>query len=83
MENKDVYLKLDKMANDLSEMKVSAAKMEVDLRHHIAGTIQNREEIVLLKRDMSVWKGVLLAFGAICSFLAPIITLVVKAYIEK
>jgi len=81
MESSDVFKKLDKMQDKISELCVLSARMEVDLRHHVEGNIQNRKQIELIKKDIFVWKGILIAATAVVSFVSPIVILAIRAWI--
>ena len=73
METKDIYRKLEGISDTINTMQVHLAGMEVDLRHHVEGVVQNRIEIKKLQDTQSRWKGALIATGTV---IAAVITLV-------
>lgn len=42
---------LEKQREILSDIQVNMAKVEVDLRHHVQGTIQNREALRIFQKE--------------------------------
>jgi hypothetical protein len=72
MSNERIYEVLDKISDDVSELKVTSAKQEENLKEHIRRTEiaeENleliREEIQPLKEHVIVINGVLKIVGAV------------------
>lgn len=81
---KNVEAKLDKIAEDIAEIKVIQAEQAADLKHHIYRTDLNEETIQILRKQVEpVLKsherinGVLKFFGAIA-----VVAGIVKAVVE-
>lgn len=93
MENKDLFLKLDKMSNDIADLRISAAQSVVildrnskDIENHIKRTDLLEEKVVILKQSVdgteSKWKGALWAATAIFGAIASLVQILGRVLIK-
>ena len=88
MNNIDVFKKLDRMQDKISDLCVTTAKIEVDLRYHVEGTIQNRAQITAASTRIStlenanrIRRGIYIAIAAVLGVAIPAATYLLRSWL--
>jgi hypothetical protein len=65
MSNERIYEVLDKMSEDISQLKIISAKQEENLKEHIRRTVLAEENLAMLRSEMQPLKEHVIAINGV------------------